>query len=428
MPVSENLATGFFVDSVLCWQLSKEWYNKACKGGSRKPMNLQTFDISNPFRHRRHINTYLRFCRQVYARHPQQRDLTTAMLKDLLSGRAVICSSSWLKPLMVINDEQQVVAACLLAVVDRLPRLMQITFFEALPQQEAAVALLIQAAREAALTRSATAISVGLNLHVNYGLGLLASHFDTPQSFGSAYNPPEYLSYFAPYGGHEMKLVSYLTHMPSFDFSAGRRLMERLPQSFHVRPARFHKLTEEAALYTQLNNAAFGRHAFYYPRRQAEDLELFRSFRHFLRPENLLFAYQGATPVGFMLWYPDFNQLIPPGEGPGLKALVKNRLMGHQINRFKIVELGVIPAFQKTGAVLSLFDACHRLTKDRFEWCEAGWILSDNRASTGFGRRWAHEAYKEYRVYLLPVQTTGNTGEGMVSADDLLLSAYPPCP
>ncbi|MEN1760489.1 hypothetical protein [Anoxynatronum sibiricum] len=391
-------------------------------------MNIRTFDISNPLRHRRDIRAYLHFCRRVYAQNPHHRDLITPVLKELLTGRAVICSSSWLKPLMVVKDNNQIVAVCLLAVVDRLPHLMQITYFEALPQQAAAVNLLIQAAREAAVMKKATAVSVGLNLHVNYGLGLLSSHFDTPQTFGSAYNSPEYPTYFAPHAGHEIKLVSYLTHMPGFDFSAGRRLMERMPPSFHVRPARFHQLKEEIALYTHLNNAAFGEHPFYYPRRQTEDLELFQSFRHFLRPENLLFLYNGNTPVGFMLWYPDFNQLIPPGEGPGLKAVIKNRLFSCRIDRFKIVELGIIPAYQKTGAVLALFDSCHRLTKDRYQWCEAGWILSDNRASTGFGRRWAHEAYKEYRVFLLPVQEKTPPGERMTLEDDLFFSVFPPHP
>lgn len=363
-------------------------------------MELIRMDQKDNKNYKKQVQRYLHFCRQVYQDNEHYRDAMSQVLRSILMGKAAICKSSWFQPLMV-TEQGKVKAVCTLAVVDRLDQMLQITYFEALPHQQRAVDLILEEAQRVAEERRIPQISVGLNFHVNYGLGILTSHFHQAQSFGSAYHPPDYADYFRPQANEIINLTSYITRMEQFSLPVTNRLMQRIRQQYSVRAADFHNIQSETRLYTQLNNIIFSDHPFYYERQLQEDLELFKSFRLFLKPENLLFLEYQHQPVGFMLWYPDFNELIPPGGSLGVTTLFKNIFQGSKIRKFKIVELGVLPQHQKTGAVLSLFEACYKFTKGQYDWCEAGWILEDNLASTGFGKRWADEPYKNYQVYLL---------------------------
>jgi len=342
---------------------------------------------------------FYRHCCQL---DPLCRDIMSPTLKNILSGRAEITGATKIWP-VVVRDNCKIVAGALLAVVDRLGDSLQIAYFQALPNQEEAVGLLVRQAQALAREQGARHLLVGLNLHVNYGLGLLASHFELPQGFGSAYNPSYYINYFAAYADETVELVSYLTEMDDFDFGLAPKVMERMTRRYTVRQANFRRLTEEAELYTDLNNRAFAEHRFYYQRRVAEDLELFREFRPFLREENLLFLEIAGCPIGFMLWYPDLAQLMRPGEVVSWQTLLKVGLWRHKVDRYKIVEIGVIPEYRHSGAVLALFRRVRELTTGRFKECESGWILKDNKASTGFGLRWAEQEYKKYKVFLIDV-------------------------
>ncbi len=345
---------------------------------------------------------YLDFYRRCCQTDSLCRDIMSPTLKKILRGRAEIATTAQMWPVVVKNDGR-VVAGALLAIVDRLKEDLQIAYFQALPEQGEAVALLVQEAKVLAREHGARRLLVGLNLHVNYGLGLLASHFQLPQGFGSAYNPSYYIDYFAPAADETVELVSYLTDMERFDFGLSPKVMERMTRRYTVRQADFRRLPQEAELYTALNNQAFAEHRFYYQRRVAEDLELFREFRPFLREENLLFLEEAGCPIGFMLWYPDFAQLMRPNEVISWKTLLKVGLWRHKVDRYKIVEIGVIPQYRGNGAVLALFKRVRELTKGRFMECESGWILKDNKASTGFGLRWAEQEYKKYKVFLIDV-------------------------
>ncbi len=350
----------------------------------------------------KYINDYISFCKEVYRGNIYYRDIMSSTLKSILSGKAEICKSTIMKPIMVL-DSGRIVAVCTFAIVDRMDDVLQIAYFEALENQEKAIEAIMEYGRELAEKHSITRILVGLNFHVNYGLGLLADHYEEVQSFGSSYNPPYYIDYFKKYTSEEVNLVSYLAKMVDFDFGVNKRLMDRITSKYSVRKADFKNIEREAAFYTHLNNKAFKNHRFYYERRLNEDLELFKEFKILLREENLLFMEYEGKPIGFMLWYPNFNELIKPGEGLGLKTVIKSKLFHSKIKKFKIVELGVIPEHQKNGAVLALFNHCFKIVKDRYEICEAGWILENNIDSRGFGFRWSDEEYKHYKAFIIDI-------------------------
>jgi len=349
---------------------------------------------------RRAIGEYLSLYKGVYKDNIYFRDSMSIVLKGILTGKSLICKSSIVKPIIVM-ESGKVVAACIFAIVDRMKDTLQLTFFEALSNQENAVEKMIDYGRRLAREQGINKILVGLNFHVNYGLGLLADNYNSLQGFGTQYNPPYYIDYFKKYATEEIKLVNYIGKMDKFDSILNHELLNRIEDKYSVRKADFRNIEKDVQIYTDLNNQAFSNHKFYYGRRVEEDVELFKDLRLLLKEENLLILEYEGTPIGFMLWYPDFNQLIKPGEPIGIKTVIKNKFFSHKIKTFKIVELGVLPEFQKKGGVLALFNKCRHLVKDRYEFCESGWVLEDNLDSKGFGLRWADKEYKHYKVFLI---------------------------
>ena len=348
------------------------------------------------------VDDYIRFIKKVYKGNVYYRDTMSVVLKDILKGKAEICKSSSIIPLMII-DSGEVRAVGTYAIVDRMKDKLQLTYFEALENSEEAVDLIIEYGRKLAKENNIRTITAGFNFHVNYILGLLANKFDEVQSFGNAYNPPYYIDYLKKHASREINLNNYVTNVENFELPVDKILMKRVTSKFTVRKMDFKNLEREAEIYTDINNRAFSHHDFYYERRVAEDLELFSDFKLFLREENLLFLECGGRPIGFMLWYPDFNELLKPGESLGIKTFIKNKLFSHKIKRLKLVEIGVLPEYQGRGAVLALFNELRNLTRGRYEVCETGWIMEGNIASKGFGIRWADSEYKQYKVFLIDV-------------------------
>lgn len=126
---------------------------------------------------------------------------------------------------------------------------------------------------------------------------------------------------------------------------------------------------------------------------------MFCSYQSLISGQNLLILEHEGAPVGYLLWFPDYNQLLAPGESLGPDLCRKHRLLGHTTKKFIVSEIAVLPEFQGTGAVLALFDRCLQLTGSQYEWCETGWILNSNLKSRGFGLRWAGGEHKHYKVY-----------------------------
>lgn len=348
------------------------------------------------------VKEYIRFTQDVYQGDPLYKDSLTAILQMILYRRSVFCQAITAEPVMV-KDGGRVLAVCTLITTDRLPGMLEMAFFEARPEAEEAVAMLVEAAKEKGRREGLASILVGLNGHVNYGLGFLTDHFSSEVCFGSNYNPPYYPAYFTAHHPIEYSMVSYLTDMRRFNLEREAKLLERVRKRFTFRHADLSRLKREVEIYTYLNNEAFAGHPFYFARTPEEDYELLKTFRYFIKGENLLIAEKDREPVGLMLWYPDFNQLVRPGGSIGAGTLLKSKLLPHRVNRFKIAEIAVLPKYQGSGAVVGLFHECMRLTKGRFDWCESSWIFEDNLKSRGFGISWADREYKHYKAYEIRV-------------------------
>ncbi|MCW5212532.1 hypothetical protein VU04_06445 [Desulfobulbus sp. TB] len=348
-----------------------------------------------------HPAEYRKITARVYAGNPYFRDSLSSILTIINGPKGAFAKRTQQQALIVKDDNSNPLASALLLQAQGLPDQVQLSFFEALPNAQEAVQALVDKATSIARQWGATSLLVSMNGHVNYGLGFLADSFDETPCFGSTYTPAYYIDYFRSLGFNEKRLVSYRYPMSSFVNQQEKRILERTKKRFSFRKADFSRLQQEIGIYTRLNNECFTGHPLYFHRYDDEDYELFHPFRWFLKEENLLIAEHGGTPVGFLLWYPDFNELIGPGQELGLTALLKYKLLRQPIKRFKIVEIGVLPRFQGSSVILGLFHACYELTKDRFQEYESGWIFSENLKSRNICRRWNSETGPTYSVFSL---------------------------
>jgi hypothetical protein len=357
-------------------------------------------------------NGYLRLrshlLRNIYRKNPYYRDSTTPLLKMLLDSSSCFYGLTEQIPLVVTDHDETPLATAVIIIARKMPDILQVGFFEALSDQQEAVSMLLERTREIAASKPVRRIIIGLNGHINNGLGFLADSHKTHPCFGSGYNPPYYIDYLEQYATSTETLVSYLYHRSAVNIDKDKKLIERISRRFKVRTADFGNLKKEIGIYTQLNNECFRNHPLYYERSQDEDYELFKSFSPLLKEENFLVSEREGKPIGFLLWYPDFHELVKPGRKLGLATAIKYRLPGNPISKLKIAEIGILPEYQGSAAIGGLIGRCFEIgKKNGYSCCESGWIFDINAKSKGISERWTGDPHKAYKVFEIDMEKVG---------------------
>ena len=344
------------------------------------------------------INEFIRFGRFVYTGNPCYRDSMSGIVSMFLYHKTCYLKNGKIFPIL-IRDRDKTLLRAAYVINNKMPDILMIAFFEAAPGAGDAVQLMLSEGRKIAAGFRRKSIVVGLDAHLNYGVGFLASHFDVDPCFGFPYTHNYYLDYFKDLKEH--RFTSFQTDIACFNLDQEQRILKRLKSNgYSFRPADFKFFDRELKIYTDLNNICFKNHLWWADRSYEEDHELLYPFRRFIRGENLLIAEKEGKPIGFMLWYPDFNQLIAPGKSLNVSTWLKYKLGRPQkINKIKIAEIGIKPEYQGTGAVVGLFDLLYKLVKDKYRYCEAGWVEENNIKSKGLGLHWARAGCREYKKY-----------------------------
>jgi len=132
-----------------------------------------------------------------------------------------------------------------------------------------------------------------------------------------------------------------------------------------------------------------------------EDYHLFHSMRPLLKNENLIFAKKADKYIGFILWYPDFNELVAKGSGVGVLTFIKYKLFGKHPKAAKVVEIGIIDNYRNSSIMLMLFakaiEAANRYKN--LNKILSSWILDENIPSKNTTQRYTKKPYKEFVTY-----------------------------
>ncbi|ATW25040.1 GNAT family N-acetyltransferase [Candidatus Formimonas warabiya] len=348
---------------------------------------------------------FVRFGTAVYRGNPYFRDSMSDIVKMFLDHKTAYLKNGEIHPFFIL-DQGRIVLRAAYVLNYKMKDILMISFFEAERGAQDAVELMMARGKILAAAKECKRMVVGLDAHLNYGVGFLASHFDVAPCFGLPYTHAYYLDYFK--GWTEYRFTSFLADIEQFHLAQERGILARLgKKGYTFRRADFRNLPGEIKIYTDLNNACFQNHLWWADRTYEEDYELFYPFRWLIRGENLILAEKDGVPIGFMLWYPDFNQLIAPGREIGLATLLKSKMgFPRRMDRIKIAEIGVRPECQGTGVVIGLFDQLYRLVRGRYRYCEAGWVEENNTKSKGLGLHWEGngcQEYKKYKAFEMPL-------------------------
>jgi hypothetical protein len=354
-----------------------------------------------PIKTRQELKVFSNFKKEVYKSNSSQRSTGDTITQLLLKGSSAFHKHASVKPFL-IQQRQKPVGRFALIQDEKLKDCVQVAFFEALQGLSNLSEAILQQARSA--FPDSDRIVIGLDGHLNYNAGILLNYFDRPPVFGLPYTPDYYPEYFQEF--EQKTMVSY-----RFAAAAFFRFMEEKGHKFDlggitVRKMNKKKFKREIEIYTRLNNACFAGHPYWAERTPEEDYELFYPFRFLLKEEFLLFAEFQGKPIGFLLWYPDFNELVPANRQLGINHLLKFHIR-NPIKTFRFTQIAVLPQYRISTATLALIlKMIPPVKKAGYEYGEGGYIFEDNHKSIAMTRRFLQRAtgrkmepYRSYAIF-----------------------------
>lgn len=325
---------------------------------------------------------YINLVEKVYEKDEKFKNNCEEIIKDLFESKGAFCENS--EAISVgVYDNLELIAACFLIIPSNYQEAVLLCFFEALPNYNQSVNLIIDYAGIVGRKNNCKKIIIGLNTHINAGAGILVEEFST-NSYGNNYNPPYYGDYFKSLKANIHTMTSYKGDLEESSTKSIEKIVERVCKNFTFREICLKNFREEMRLYTKLANESFANHKFYYKREVQEDYELYEPMLNILKSENILFAEREGELVGCLMWYPNYHEDCT--------------------RSIKIIEIGVLPKYTNSGVILGLFNECYKRVSKNYDCMESGWIFDDNLISKSMTNRWMKEVHKKFIIYELIIE------------------------
>jgi hypothetical protein len=323
---------------------------------------------------------FVAFARQLYSGDKGYCATLEFTLQSALSASTAFFRSCWIRPIAVVRNGD-IVAECLL-IHDPGLAAVQVSFFEALPDEQAAVDLLLAEARAEARRQGLERVVVGIKGHLSVGVGILVKGF-ARTTFGSTWNKPYYPSYFANL--ERSDLTVYRGLVPD-SVQRVRRLTRRAPGEVAVREVDLRRWDAELETFRSLCDATLGTTKLYAPTMPGHFAELMADLKPFLRRENLLFAMSGGHEVGFVFWHPDYNEVLPTGRSLSVAEIAWRYVTRrHRIRTVVVNAIGTLPD-APTVTTAALLTALADRLDGRYETFETCFVWDGNSASRGINR------------------------------------------
>jgi hypothetical protein len=277
-------------------------------------------------------------------------------------------------------------------------------FFESIPDQGVASALLDQAARWAR-DRGMLQLRGPTNYSTNETAGILFEGFDSPPCLMMPYNPRYYPGLIETAGFEKaMDLYAWwlLTEKglnPKI-LRVGERVLKEA--GINVRTLDMKNFWDDVEVLKTIYNDAWSTNWGFVPMTDAEFKHLARDLKTIVDPRIVLIAEKNGKPVAFSLALPDFNQALAKINGRllpfGLPRLV---YYGRRIRQVRVLALGIAKQVQNwsgLGAAL-YYESFRRGVEAGYRSCEFSWTLENNDLINRSMRLFGAEIYKRYRIY-----------------------------
>lgn len=342
--------------------------------------------------------SYVNFIYRVYAGNPYFKDTLTPLVRLFLHQSDAFTTECFIRPIQVISGGE-IAAQGMLVHHPRL-KMLQVAFFDALPDRPEAVERLVEEARAEARRRGLARIVAGLNGHLAYGVGFLADAFDTPCPFDSLYTPDYYLNYWARHAEAVRTLSAYRFRLS--EVCLPEAAVRRASSRFDFRMMNLARFREEATLLGELSNRFLRDTYLYFDRPPSAMYELLRPLRPLLKPYHLLFACRDGQEVGFLFWHPDFNEVIPGGRrNSTLTSGIRCLLGRSRIRTAKLNAVGIDHRFRGSSAAAGLLREFVAFCAGRYDSVETNFVWDSNRSSRLINTHFPHREARHYRVFEL---------------------------
>lgn len=276
-------------------------------------------------------------------------------------------------------------------------------FFECINDQIIANEL-FQAAQDWLKARNVRSIRGPASPSVNDEYGLLVDGFDKPPVILMPYNPPYYSKLIETAGFTKVKdLYSYFLNEEGVFSGRVPAVAEKVRQRENIttRSLNMAKFENEINVIRDLYNRAWQSNWGAVPMTEEEFDALAKDLKPIVNPNLVIIAEYKGEPIGFSLALPDFNIALKNNRRgyllPGIIRLLWHR---KKIDMIRILVLGVVKEYQRTGASILLFyETAKRGLENGYKYGEAGWVLEDNVMMNRAAEFLKAQRYKTYRIY-----------------------------
>lgn len=272
--------------------------------------------------------------------------------------------------------------------------------------------LLFETAENWLSAHGKTHIRGPVNPSMNDECGLLVEGFDSPPMILTTYNPAYYERLVKAAGFEKVKdLLAYILDNDDYINVKVRRVMGALRERHNmtIRSINFKnkkQFRRDISTLKEIYNAAWQPNWGFVKMTSEEFDFLAADLKQIANPDYALILEIHGKPAGFALALPDVNQaLIFNKRGSLLGALWNLLTKKKHMNQLRIIVLGILPEFQRSGGDAALyFEIGERGLKNGNKRGEASWILEDN---TMMNRALQHTmngtVYKTYRIFEKPL-------------------------
>ncbi len=260
-------------------------------------------------------------------------------------------------------------------------------FFECINSQKVANLLFDTAAKWLKHLKM-EAVDGPINIGENFfNWGVLSEGFVQP-TYGMQYNKPYYEQLFKSYGfrtyyeQYTYQLNIEKPDLPSRFWKIAEWIAKK-PQ-YTYQSFSFKQVDKYINDFIAIHEQAWRKHGNY-KKINSEDLyKILQESRMMIEEDFIWFVYNNGKPISFFMMVPDINQLfakIPSGK---LNLFNSLRLLWYKkqkvITRCRVLVMGVIPQFQKSGVESAIFYRVREvlLQKMWYNEMELSWVGSFN--------------------------------------------------
>jgi GNAT superfamily N-acetyltransferase len=248
------------------------------------------------------------------------------------------------------------------------------------------------------------------NPSLNHECGLVINSFEREPYFMMTHNPPYYVDLVEKQKYAKAKDL-YAFDMNPNDFDPRvKKIAHKVKERgrVQIRPIDMKNFHQEVQLIREIYNSAWEKNWGFVPMDEAEFKHMAKQLKDVIWPEFCQLGFVDGKPIGFSLSLPDINQVlkdIPSGKllPFGIfKLLLGMRPKARKINRVRVITLGVVPEWRRSGlASVFYVEAYEQAIKmGMMGQSEMSWILEDNKEMVGAIEAFAKRPpYKTFRLY-----------------------------